>query len=550
VNGVEARTAAGGDASFVGREPELRVLGERLERALAGTGGLVLVAGEAGIGKTRMLGEFALTARERGALTLWGSSFEGDWHPPYGPWLEVLEDAVRSLDADRLRQALGRGAPVLARLLPELGPALGDLPEVASLSPEEERFRLFDAVAQFLVAVARRSPVVLVLDDLHWTDRDSLQLLAYCGRFVGRGGLLLAGAYRDAPLDLGHPLVDTLAVLCRQAGYEHLGLGGLSRGEVADYLARTTRQPPPEALARAIHAETGGNPFYVRELWRHLVDERVAVQQHGRWVLTAGLGGAGVPQGVRHVVARRLARLSATAGAALHAAAALTAGFDFPILQTITGLPDEVLLGCLDEAVDAGLIHATRRPSGTYDFVHPIVRQTLYDDLNPDRRARLHRRLAEALERAHADGAVDAAAEIAVQYHASAALPGADRGLRYALEAAAEATAGTAHERAVRLLRVAGDLAGSCDAATRAEVWCRLALAQGDALLLADAEWSTTRALDALAQAGPSRAPPRGSWPPPSAGCGTAARHRRCASRSSTAAWRSWTARGTSSGPG
>ena len=502
MNGVEARTAAGGDASFVGREPELRVLGERLERALAGTGGLVLVAGEAGIGKTRMLGEFALTARERGALTLWGSSFEGDWHPPYGPWLEVLEDAVRSLDADRLRQALGRGAPVLARLLPELGPALGDLPEVASLSPEEERFRLFDAVAQFLVAVARRSPVVLVLDDLHWTDRDSLQLLAYCGRFVGRGGLLLAGAYRDAPLDLGHPLVDTLAVLCRQAGYEHLGLGGLSRGEVADYLARTTRQPPPEALARAIHAETGGNPFYVRELWRHLVDERVAVQQHGRWVLTAGLGGAGVPQGVRHVVARRLARLSATAGAALHAAAALTAGFDFPILQTITGLPDEVLLGCLDEAVDAGLIHATRRPSGTYDFVHPIVRQTLYDDLNPDRRARLHRRLAEALERAHADGAVDAAAEIAVQYHASAALPGADRGLRYALEAAAEATAGTAHERAVRLLRVAGDLAGSCDAATRAEVWCRLALAEGDALLLADAERSTTRALDALAQAG------------------------------------------------
>ena len=203
MNGVEARTAAGGDASFVGREPELRVLGERLERALAGTGGLVLVAGEAGIGKTRMLGEFALTARERGALTLWGSSFEGDWHPPYGPWLEVLEDAVRSLDADRLREALGRGAPVLARLLPELGPALGDLPEVASLSPEQERFRLFDAVAQFLVAVARRSPVVLVLDDLHRTDRDSLQLLAYCGRFVGRGGLLLAGAYRDAPSTSG-----------------------------------------------------------------------------------------------------------------------------------------------------------------------------------------------------------------------------------------------------------------------------------------------------------------------------------------------------------
>jgi predicted ATPase len=550
VNGVEARTAAGGGASFVGREPELRVLGERLERALAGTGGLVLVAGEAGIGKTRMLGEFALTARERGALTLWGSSFEGDWHPPYGPWLEVLEDAVRSLDADRLRQALGRGAPVLARLLPELGPALGDLPEVASLSPEEERFRLFDAVAQFLVAVARRSPVVLVLDDLHWTDRDSLQLLAYCGRFVGRGGLLLAGAYRDAPLDFGHPLVDTLAVLCRQAGYEHLGLGGLSRGEVADYLARTTRQPPPEALARAIHAETGGNPFYVRELWRHLVDERVAVQQHGRWVLTAGLGGAGVPQGVRHVVARRLARLSATAGAALHAAAALTAGFDFPILQTITGLPDEVLLGCLDEAVDAGLIHATRRPSGTYDFVHPIVRQTLYDDLNPDRRARLHRRLAEALERAHADGAVDAAAEIAVQYHASAALPAPTvaSGTRWRpprrprREPPTSVPSGCCGSPATWPGPATPRPARRCGAGWRSPRGTRCC-------------WPTPSGAPRgrstpWRRPGPSRAPPRGSWPPPFAGCGTAARHRRCASRSSTAAWRSWTARGTSSGPG
>jgi DNA-binding NarL/FixJ family response regulator len=170
------------------------------------------------------------------------------------------------------------------------------------------------------------------------------------------------------------------------------------------------------------------------------------------------------------VLARRLARLSTTASAALHAAAALTAGFDFAILQTITGLPEEVLLGCLDEAFGAGLIHVGRRPGGTYDFVHPIIRHTLYDDLNPDRRARLHRRLAEALEQAQAAGTVDAAAEIAVQYHASAALPGADRGLEHALRAAAEATAATAHDRAV-------------------------------ALLLADAEQSILRVLDALAEA-------------------------------------------------
>jgi len=529
----------------VGRERELRVLDGRLERALAGTGSLVMVAGDPGIGKTRTLGEFVETARARGALTPWGSSFEGDWHPPYGPWVEALGDVARSLDPARLRRDLGPGAPVLVRLLPELASTLGDVPAVVPLSPEEDRFRLFDAVAQFLVAAARRQPIVLALDDLHWTDRDSLQLLAYCGRFVARTGLVLVGAYRDARMDLGDPLADTLAVLSRQAEYEHLALGGLSRGEVADYLARANRQPPPPMLVRAIHAETGGNPFYLRQLWRHLVDERVAVRQHGRWVLTAEIGSAGVPQGVRHVLARRLARLSATASTVLHAAAALTAGFDFAILQTITGLPEEALLGCLDEAVGAGLIHVRRRPGGTYDFVHPIVRHTLYDDLNPDRRARLHRRLAEALEQAQAAGTVAAAAEIAVQYHASATLPGADRGLDHALRAAAEATAGTAHEHAVTLLRIASDLARSRDAATRAEVWSRLALAEG-----ARSCWPTPSAAPCgrwtpWRRPTPSPAPAPSCSPPPSAGSGTVARRRRCASRSSSAAWRSWAAPGT-----
>jgi predicted ATPase len=252
----------GGDAFFVGRALELGMLDARLERAIAGAGSLVIVAGDAGIGKTRMLREFTATARARGALTLWGSSFEGDWHPPYGPWVEALGEAGRSVERARLRAALGRGAPVLARLVPELDAAVGgDAGTMAALSPEEERFRLYDAVARFLVAVARQQPTVLVLDDLHWTDRDSLQLLAYCGRFVGQAALVLAGAHRDAPLDLDrdHPLIDTLAVLCREPTYERIGLGGLSRGEVADFLAHANRQEPSPTLVKAIHRETGGN---------------------------------------------------------------------------------------------------------------------------------------------------------------------------------------------------------------------------------------------------------------------------------------------------
>ena len=508
---------------FVGRERELAALRAQLDAALADTGSrdplrspfglgpsrakpqVVLLAGEPGIGKTRLAEELAALARDQGAAVLWGRCYEGEWAPPYGPWVAALGDYARTVAPDHLRRQLGPAAPLLARLVPHVRAALPDLAAPAPLSPEEERFRLYDAVTQSLLAAAQAQPIMLVLDDLHWADGDSLGLLRHVARFADRGRLLLVGVYRDLEVDRRHPLTDVPAVLLRETDYVRIRLRGLSEPEVAQYLARATGQEPlPRALIRQIYAETEGNPFYLREVVRHLVDEGKLVRRAGRWVPGERLGELGIPEGVRQVVGRRVVRLSAATNTVLRLAAAFAGGFEFRVLQALSDLPENTLLDCIEEALAAGLIRAAgERPGAeTYDFVHAIVRHTLYDELSPSRRVRLHRRIAAALERVSAGREQAHAAELATQYHASAALPGADRGIPHALAAAEQAKAAYAQERAVLFLRMARDLAAESAPATHADILCRLAVAEAETLMLAEAERTAADALAALAAAG------------------------------------------------
>ncbi|MFN2130808.1 MAG: ATP-binding protein, partial [Anaerolineae bacterium] len=185
---------------FVGRQSELDTLREGFDEACAGRGSLILLAGEAGIGKTHLAREFAGHARQRGALVLWGRCFEGEWQPPYGPWATALDEIVRIADADLLRQELGPAAPTLAQLVPGIRALLPGIADAPSLSPDEGRYRVYDAAVRFLSRVAQRTPLVLVLDDLHWADSDSLQLLRYAARSVGRSRILILGTYRDPEL--------------------------------------------------------------------------------------------------------------------------------------------------------------------------------------------------------------------------------------------------------------------------------------------------------------------------------------------------------------
>ncbi|TAK36629.1 MAG: helix-turn-helix transcriptional regulator [Chloroflexota bacterium] len=490
-------------AVFVGRQREMALLQTHLESASSGQGCLAMLVGEAGIGKTRAAREFAGSARQQGVMVLSGSSLEGDWQPPYGPWVEALGEYARTTDPDLLRRQIGPGLAPLAQLVPALRAAVPDVPPPALLSPDEERLRLFDAVIQLLLTLSQRQPVLLVLDDLHWADRDSLRLLRHVARFADRARLLILGVYREPEpgLQPGHPLVDLLGMLRRETDYHQMALTGLSSEEMAEYLAASAGQSLPQALIRTMYNTTNGNPFYVREVFRHLVEEGKLLYRDGRWATDVSLGELGIPDGVRHVLAHRLAHISDPTGTMLRVAAGFTGPFGLSILQALTALPEEALLDCIDEALQSGLLRVADGISPKYEFAHAIVRQTIYEELNPDRRTRLHRQIARALVEVYAGREEAHAAELAAQYHASLSLAEAGTGVRWALEAAEQASIQFAHEGTVRFLRMARDLAGQSEPGVKADVLCRLALAEAEALLLEEASRTVGEALAALSTA-------------------------------------------------
>ncbi len=272
---------------------------------------------------------------------------------------------------------------------------------------------------------------------------------------VGRWRLLIVGLYRPSDVEAvpGHPLTVALAQLVRDPAATRLTLAGLSIGEVGEYLRAESPSDPSVELVRAIHTETAGNPFYTRELYRHLLE---VGQREQRGDGASDLIGLGIPDGVRQVVGRRLALLSPATNRVLRVAAAFSGGFTLAVLHALTDLGDEALLDALDEAIGAGLV---RGDADGYDFAHAIVRHTLYDGLNPDRRRQLHRRIAEALERAYGDETGRYSPELATQYHAAAPLGDPERGIDHCLAAAEQARRGHSPDRAVTLLQMARTLA-------------------------------------------------------------------------------------------
>jgi DNA-binding CsgD family transcriptional regulator len=426
---------------FVGREGELAALTADLDAAAGGRGGVVLLGGEPGIGKTRLAEELAAQATARGAVVLWGRCWEGEGAPAFWPWIQVVRAYVDGSDAAVLRQEMDAGAADIAQVVPAVRERLPDLPAPPPIEPEAARFRLFDSLAGFWRTAAARRPLLLVLDDLHWADAPSLALLRFVGRELDHARLLVVGIYRHTEVDRGHPLLAALADLTRGQHHRQLLLAGLDQGEVASFVALVAGLEPSPELAAAVHQRTDGNPFFVTEVVRLLAGQgRLDAAGTTSLMLATSL-----PEGVRAVVAERLGRLSDRCRRVLEVAAVVGRDFELRVLQPASGLDAEQLLELLEEAEAARVVAAVRERLGRWRFAHALVREVLYESLPAARRIRLHGRVGEALEAFHVADPGPHLAELA--HHFVAAAPS---GEELAARAARVATA--AGRRALELL--------------------------------------------------------------------------------------------------
>jgi DNA-binding SARP family transcriptional activator/tetratricopeptide (TPR) repeat protein len=452
-------------AVFVGRERELADLVGALDDALAGSGRLALVAGEPGIGKSRLAEELGHHARQRGARVCVGRCWEAGGAPAYWPWVQALRAYIRDSEPDALRDQVGREGAALTTILPELRDVVPDLPESPLPDSEGGRFRLLESVAAFLRNAAAGAPMVVALDDLHAADAPSLLLLRFVAGQLGGAPILIVGCYRDT--EVGPELADTLAEVAREPAMLRVALRGLSGSDTSRLLAFTMGDAPADDLAAEIHAETQGNPLFAKEIGRLLAAGGEATP-----------GRRPIPQGVVEVIGRRLQRQTDPCREVLALASVVGREFDPDVIARVSGLEENDLFAALDEAAAAGLVGAVPEVSGRLRFSHILVRDALYEDLPAPRRVRLHRAIGEALEAIYAANPDPHLTELARHYR-EAGPSVADKAIDYAQRAGDRAGAQYGYEDA------AHHYAGALDMleAARAEDpdrMCELLLSLGE----------------------------------------------------------------------
>jgi DNA-binding SARP family transcriptional activator/tetratricopeptide (TPR) repeat protein len=434
---------------FVGRDSDLRELQRLWERSRGGAQTLAFLAGEPGIGKTRLAGELAQRLHGEGATVLYGRSYEENL-TAYQPFVEALGD--------------------LTRLLPEHAHASG-------ADPAGDRYRLFEAVAALLGDTAERGPLLLILDDLHWADRPTLLLLRHIVRHPVELPLLILGTYRATELSQGHRLWEALGDLRRERGFKRLSLDGLDEEEIRDMSADWLGSEPPAGFARTVRAETAGNPFFVEEVLRHVLASEAGAE--ASLASTPSIVRIGIPEGVQEMIRARLAQLSDGAAGVLEVAAVIGQEFPTPVLERVSGLPTDDFDAALDEATRQHLISALPGRVPRYVFAHALIREALYRQLGAARCARLHLRIGEALEELRtAEGEGDPS-ELA--HHFFEAAKGAallDKAIDYSISAGEQAGAQLAYEKAAEHYERAATALALRGGPARRQ--CRLLLALGE----------------------------------------------------------------------
>jgi DNA-binding SARP family transcriptional activator len=437
---------------FVGRRVELERLAGSWERALSGESVVALVTGEPGIGKTRLLAEFAGVLRAQSASVLYGAMEQHARLSPYEPIADALRGLAREAPAEAFTAARERGGTALRQLIPELFEGAPEAGEQAVEEPSFERQRLFQAIDAVLHEVAGAAPALLALDDLHWAERPALALLTHLARASGDVPLLIMATYPHTDLAADHPLSEALADLQRLGRVEAIPLSGLPEDEITELVSAFTESDDPRELASGLHAATDGNPLFVTEALRYLAE--------GTPLEALGTGHGRVAQGLEQVIAGRLSRLGEASRRALSLASVMGREFELAVVERAAGVEGDELLDAVEEAVGAGLLVETAGRPGQFSFSHTLVRDYLYASLSGARRARLHGRIGAELERFHRDELEPHLADLAQHFRESARLGvDAEKVLRYALAAGRRAADLFAWEEAeAHFHAVLGDL--------------------------------------------------------------------------------------------
>ncbi len=496
-------------APLVGRDRELGQLRQLLSDCIATRGGMALFAGEPGIGKTRLSQEIGKLAVERGALVLEGRCYASASPNPYGAFVEILDEFIRSSDDDAIDAVLVRDAPTIALLLPEMAERARRIAPSSAAPTQPQPRQLSNSLADVIGRMAAKSPLVLILDDLHWADAVTAGALRQLARRLSQRRILILGTYRDEEHEMGQPFADLLEELLRQRACEHIALRGLSPEDTASMVValagrgfaprRLVGLDPPETQVAGIHAATRGNPFFIEEVVRQLAQEGRLFDDSGLVSNRISADELGLTDGIKIVIGKRLARLTRQTRDTLAAAAIISYPAPLDLLEAMgAGAPADIL-EALREAELAGF--AANR-NGRCQFAHDLIRGAIASGLPDVLRQQMHRRAAEAVERLY-PGEVEArAAELGRHLSEGATSESAERSIEYLMTAGFQALKEASPEVADRHFSSALQRADGVEPGMRARLLCGKARSLGGLGRMSDAVASFGQALALYAQAG------------------------------------------------
>ena len=465
--------------AFVGREAERSAIRAALDRALGGHGSLVMLGGGAGVGKSRLAMEMAEYASRVGFRCMVGHCYERDEPFPYLPFVEIIESALAQASSlEDFRRRIGDSAPELAQIVPSLRRVFPDIPPPLDLPPAQKRRYLFQSISEGLARASHTRSYVYIVEDLHWADESTLSLLIHLANRVAQLPIVIIGTYRDGYSKHNSALTRTLEELIRM-GNRPLKLGGLSKESIAQMLHSLSNAQVPESLVSLIFEESQGYPFFVEEVYRHLVEEGKVFDAAGQFRADLEIDEIDVPENVRLIIGRRLERFDENEKRVLAAAAMIGRNFSFRLLTEVSQIDVDELFAVIEKAQQMGIIVASSQgPEKPFTFAHELVRQTLLAGMSAPRKQQMHVGVADAIERVYPRFINERAGEITDHLLKAGSFADSRKLVRYLILAGKSALEAAAYEEARRSFRSALSYEGALDAREKAELLASLAIGE------------------------------------------------------------------------